>query len=37
MPWLIVNHTLLCWFSAVPMPLFALDVQRGGMPGQPGA
>jgi hypothetical protein len=24
-------------FNAVPMPVFALDVQRAGMPGQPGA
>src|SRR6266536_4542735 len=37
MPWLSVNQTLLCWFSAVPAPVFALEVQRGGMPGQPGA
>jgi len=37
MPWLNVNHTRLCWFNAVPTPLFALEVQRGGIPGQPGA
>jgi hypothetical protein len=28
---------LLCWFNAVPTPVLALEVQRGGMPGQPGA
>jgi hypothetical protein len=27
---------LLCWFRAVPAPVFALEVQRGGMPGHPG-
>src|ERR1700739_1022766 len=32
-----VNHTLLCWLRAVPTPVLALEVQRGGMPGQPGA
>jgi len=32
-----VNHIRLCWLSAVPTPVFALDVQRGGMPGHPGA
>ena len=37
MPWLSVNHTRLCGFSAVPMPDFALDVQRGEIPGHPGA
>src|ERR1700722_14380659 len=37
MPWLMVNHTRLCWLSAVPMPLLALEVQRGEIPGQPGA
>ena len=37
MPWLVVNQTRLCKFSAVPTPLFALEVQRGGIPGQPGA
>jgi hypothetical protein len=37
MPWLKVNHTRLLRFSAVPMPVLALDVQRGGIPGQPGA
>src|ERR1051326_5253084 len=37
MPWLTVNQTLLCWLRAVPAPVLALEVQRGGMPGQPGA
>src|SRR5580698_1801089 len=37
MPWLSVNHTLLCWFRAVPTPDLALEVQRGAMPGHPGA
>src|SRR5262249_10968843 len=37
MPWLSVNHTRLCRFRAVPKPVFALEVQRGGIPGQPGA
>jgi hypothetical protein len=37
MPWLVVNQTLLCWFKAVPAAVLALEVQRGGMPGQPGA
>src|SRR5438067_13855740 len=37
MPWLSANHTRLEAVSAVPTPLLALDVQRGGMPGQPGA
>jgi hypothetical protein len=37
MPWLSVNQTRLSRLTAVPMPLFALDVQRAGMPGQPGA
>jgi hypothetical protein len=32
-----VNQTLLVRLSAVPTPLFALDVQRGGIPGHPGA
>ena len=32
-----MNQTLLCWLSAVPAPVLALDVQRGGIPGQPGA
>jgi len=36
-PWLSVNHTRLLRLSAVPMPVFALEVQRGGMPGAPGA
>jgi len=33
---LVMPLTLLP-LSAVPTPLLALDVQRGGMPGQPGA
>jgi hypothetical protein len=37
MPWLSVNQMRLAGFSAVPTPLLALDVHRGGMPGQPGA
>src|SRR5882672_5502132 len=37
MPWLRVNHTRLCRLSAVPTPLLALEVQRGAIPGQPGA
>jgi hypothetical protein len=37
MPWLSVNQTRLARLTAVPMPLFALDVQRAGRPGQPGA
>src|SRR6266436_7442292 len=37
MPWLSVNHTRLCRLSAVPTPLLALEVQRGAIPGQPGA
>jgi len=37
MPWLIVNQTRLTGDSAVPTPDLALDVQRGAMPGQPGA
>src|SRR6476661_4048519 len=37
MPWLSVNHTRLCRLSAVPTPLLALEVQRGEIPGQPGA
>src|SRR5579863_937320 len=37
MPWLRVNQTRLCWLRAVPTPVFALEVQRGGIPGQPGA
>src|SRR5213593_2627964 len=32
-----VNQTRLCASIAVPTPLLALDVQRGGMPGAPGA
>ena len=26
-----------CWLRAVPTPIFALEVQRGEIPGQPGA
>src|SRR5919198_6090588 len=37
MPWLSVNQTRLCRFSAVPTPDLALDVQRGSIPGHPGA
>ena len=37
MPWLSVYHTRLCGVSAVPMPDFTLDVQRGAIPGHPGA
>src|SRR5476651_2578862 len=37
MPWLSVNQTRERSDSAVPTPLLALDVQRGGMPGWPGA
>src|SRR5678815_977643 len=37
MPWLNVNQTRLCRFSAVPIPVLALDVQRGRIPGPPGA
>jgi len=33
----VLNHTRLTGDSAVPTPLFALEVQRGAMPGQPGA
>jgi hypothetical protein len=36
MPWLSVNQTRLDGLSAVPTPDFALEVQRGGMPGFPG-
>jgi hypothetical protein len=36
MPWLSVNHTRLDGLSAVPTPDFALEVQRGGIPGHPG-
>jgi hypothetical protein len=32
-----VNQTWLSRLTAVPKPLFALDVQRAGIPGQPGA
>src|SRR5579875_2214274 len=37
MPWLSVYHTRLIAVSAVPTPLFALEVHRAGMPGRPGA
>ena len=36
MPWLIVNQTRLSARAAVPTALLALEVQRGGMPGDPG-
>jgi hypothetical protein len=32
-----VNQTRLVWLRAVPTPVLALEVQRGAMPGQPGA
>jgi hypothetical protein len=32
-PWLSVNHTRQLVEQAVPMPSFALDVQRGSTPG----
>ena len=32
-----VNQTRLVSDNAVPTPLLALDVQRGGIPGRPGA
>jgi hypothetical protein len=37
MPWLSVNQTRLSRLTEVPRPFFALDVQRAGIPGQPGA
>jgi hypothetical protein len=37
MPWLSVNQTRLAGRSDVPSPVLALVVQRGGIPGQPGA
>src|SRR5207237_3606914 len=37
MPWLMVNQRGLAWLSAVPTPVLALEVQRAGMPGPPGA
>src|SRR3954469_13275999 len=37
MPWLNVNQARLSRLTAVPRPLLALDVQRAGMPGHPGA
>jgi len=37
MPWLNVNQTQLWRLRAVPMPLLALEVKRGAIPGQPGA
>jgi hypothetical protein len=37
MPWLNVNQTRLSRLTDVPKPLFALDVHRAGIPGQPGA
>jgi hypothetical protein len=37
MPWLSVNQRRALVLYAVPMPSFALDVQRGSPPGAPGA
>src|ERR1051326_8644931 len=37
MPWLIVNQTRLSAVNAVPTPSLLLEVQRGEIPGQPGA
>src|SRR4051794_14332079 len=37
MPWLSVNQTRLASDRAVPTPDLALDVQRAGRPGAPGA
>src|SRR4051812_26516411 len=37
MPWLRVNQTRLIKLRAEPTPVLALDVQRGGIPGCPGA
>src|SRR5579864_4040467 len=37
MPWLSVNQTWLCPVGGVPTPDWALEVQRGSMPGAPGA
>jgi hypothetical protein len=37
MPWLSVNQVRLIAVWAVPTPDLALEVQRGSMPGQPGA
>jgi hypothetical protein len=37
MPWLKVNQTRLLLPRAVPTPVLALDVQRAGIPGPPGA
>jgi hypothetical protein len=36
-PWLNVNQTRLWLLNAVPTPVLALEVQRGAMPGAPGA
>jgi hypothetical protein len=37
MPWLSVNQVRLIAVKAVPTADLALEVQRGSMPGQPGA
>src|SRR3954467_13668473 len=37
MPWLSVNQTWLARSNAVPTPVLLLEVQRGAMPGRPGA
>jgi hypothetical protein len=37
MPWLMVNQIWPVGESEVPTPLLALDVQRAGIPGAPGA
>src|SRR6478672_8444983 len=37
MPWLRVNQIRLSAPSAVPTPLFTLEVHRAAMPGHPGA
>ena len=36
-PWLMVNQIWLMAVSAVPIPVFALEVQRASIPGHPGA
>jgi hypothetical protein len=36
-PWLSVNQTRLLSLRAVPTPVLALEVQRTGIPGPPGA
>lgn len=37
MPWLSVNQTHDALLYAVPMPVLALEVQRGSIPGAPKA